>query len=52
MDHEEANDSICTMLATRLEEKEVAVMLLHCRLGHLSFGKICKAFPDVMCGGG
>jgi hypothetical protein len=26
MDHEENNDTICTMLATRLEEKEVAVM--------------------------
>jgi hypothetical protein len=50
MDHEGTNGTICTMLATRMEEKEVAVMLLHCRLGHLSFDKICKAFPDVMCG--
>lgn len=33
------------------ERKKLAsVMLLHCRLGHLSFDKICKAFPDVMCG--
>jgi hypothetical protein len=50
MDHEETNDTICTMMATRLEEKEVAVMLLHYRLGHLSFGKICKAFPGVTRG--
>jgi hypothetical protein len=49
MDHEGTNGTICTMLATRMEE-EVEVMLLHCRLGHLSFDKICKAFPDVMCG--
>jgi peptidoglycan hydrolase CwlO-like protein len=50
MDHEGTNDTICTILATRMEEKEVAVMLLHYRLGHISFDKICKAFPDAMCG--
>ena len=50
MDHEGTNDTLCTMLAARIGEKEAAVMLLHCRLGHLSFDKISKAFPNVMCG--
>jgi hypothetical protein len=50
MDHEETNDTRCTMLAMKLEENEVVVMLLHYRLGHLSFDKICTTFPDVMYG--
>jgi len=31
-------------------DKKSMVMLLHCRMGHISFDKICKVFPDVMCG--
>jgi hypothetical protein len=50
MDREGTNDASCTVLAATVGEKEASVMLLHCRLGHLSFDKICKAFPDVMCG--
>ncbi|KAJ1272565.1 hypothetical protein BS78_06G212200, partial [Paspalum vaginatum] len=50
MDREGTNDALCTVLAIKMGEKEFTVMLLHCRLGHLSFDKICKAFPDVMCG--
>jgi hypothetical protein len=50
MDREGTNEALCTMLAVRIEEKEATVMLLHCRLGHLSFDKISKVFPDVMCG--
>jgi hypothetical protein len=50
MDREGTNDASCTVLAATVGETEASVMLLHCRLGHLSFDKICKAFPDVMCG--
>jgi len=50
MDRDGANDNLCPVLAATMGEKESMVMLLHCRMGHLSFDKICKAFPDVMCG--
>jgi hypothetical protein len=50
MDREGIKDALCTMLVSTMEEKEATVMLLHCRLGHLSFDKIYKAFPNVMCG--
>jgi hypothetical protein len=33
-----------------MEGKEASVMLLHCRMGHLSFDKICTMFPNIMCG--
>jgi transposase InsO family protein len=50
IDREGTNEALCTVLAATTGEKEASVMLLHCRLGHLSFSKMCKAFPNVMCG--
>jgi hypothetical protein len=50
MDREVSNDAVCTVLATTIGEKEAKLMLLHCRMGHLSFDKISRVFPDVMCG--
>jgi hypothetical protein len=50
MDREETNDAPCTVLAATVGEKESMVMLLHCRMGHRSFNKMFKVFPDVTCG--
>jgi transposase InsO family protein len=50
MDREGTNDALCTILATTSGEKESMVMILHCRMGHISFDKMYKVFPNVMCG--
>jgi hypothetical protein len=50
IDCERTNDALCFVLAATMEGKEASVMLLHCRMGHLSFDKICKVFPNIMCG--
>ena len=50
MDREVPNNAVSTMLATMMGEKETKVMLHHCRMGHMSFEKMSKVFPDVMCG--
>jgi hypothetical protein len=50
MDREVTNDAVCTVLAATAGEKEAMVMLQHCRMGHLSFDKMYKVVPDVMCG--
>ena len=50
MDRKGTNEALCSVLAATMGEKEASVMLLHCRMGHLSFDKICKAFPNIMCG--
>jgi hypothetical protein len=50
MDREGINNALCIVIAATTGEKEAMVMLLHCRMGHLSFDKTCKVFPDVMCG--
>ena len=50
MDRKGTNEALCSVLAAAMGEKEASVMLLHCRMGHLSFDKICKAFPNIMCG--
>ena len=50
MDRKEINNTSCTVFAATMGEKEARVILLHCRLGHLSFDKMCKSFPNIMCG--
>jgi hypothetical protein len=50
IDCERTNDALCPVLAATMEGKEASVMFLHCRMGHLSFDKICKVFPNIMCG--
>jgi hypothetical protein len=43
-------DAVCIVLASTVGEKEAMVMLQHYRMGHLSFDKMSKVMPDVMCG--
>jgi hypothetical protein len=31
-------------------EKETLALVYHCRMGHVSFDKMKKIFPDIMCG--
>jgi hypothetical protein len=50
MDREVASTAVCTVLTATIGEKEAMVMLQHCRMGHLSFAKMSKVLPDVMCG--
>jgi hypothetical protein len=32
------------------KDKEKQAMIHHCRMGHVSFDKMSRIFPDVMCG--
>jgi hypothetical protein len=40
--------SIYTALLAVASEEECKVILQHCRLDHMSFNTICKAFSDIM----
>jgi hypothetical protein len=33
-----------------MEDKEKQAMIHHCRMGHVSFDKMSRIFPNVMCG--
>jgi hypothetical protein len=37
IDREGAENALCSVLAATMEGKEASIMLLHCRMGHLSF---------------
>jgi transposase InsO family protein len=50
IDREAPNNTVSTVLAATMGEKEAMVMFYHCRMGHLSFDKMSKVFADVMCG--
>lgn len=47
MDQEVQPDLVC---AATMEDKEKQAMIHHCRMGHISFYKTSRVFPDVMCG--
>lgn len=47
MDQEVQPDLVC---AATMEDKEKQAMIHHCRMGHVSFDKMSRIFPDVMCG--
>ena len=47
MNQEVQPDLVC---ASTMEEKEKQAMIHHCRARHISFDKMSKIFPDVMCG--
>jgi transposase InsO family protein len=36
--------------AATMEDKEKQAMIHHCRMGHVSFDKMSRIFPDIMCG--
>jgi hypothetical protein len=38
------------MYAATMEDKEKHAMIQHCRMGHVSFDKMSRIFPNVMCG--
>jgi hypothetical protein len=40
--------STCTVLTVATREEEAKVILQHCRLGHMSFDTMPKAFPDII----
>ncbi|CAD6270849.1 unnamed protein product [Miscanthus lutarioriparius] len=42
------DNSTCTALAISTSEEETKVILQHCRLGHMSFDTMSRAFPDIM----
>jgi transposase InsO family protein len=47
MDQEVQPDLVC---AATMEDKEKEAMIHHCRMGHVSFDKMGRIFPDVICG--
>ena len=47
MDQEVQPDLVC---AATMEDKEKQAMIHHCRIGHISFDKMSRIFPDIMCG--
>jgi transposase InsO family protein len=49
MDREVTSNAVCNVLAATVGE-EAMVMLQHCRMRHLSFDKMSKVVPNVMCG--
>jgi len=49
LDRKETNEAICHALTTIATEDEAKVMLLHCRMGHISFDVMSRMFPNEMC---
>jgi hypothetical protein len=50
MFHTRRSQAVQYVLTTSVCEKEAMVMLQHCGMGHLSFDKMNKVVPDVLCG--
>ena len=50
MDREELGQTGSPVFAAIVEERESVAMKHHCRMGHVSFDKMFKLFPDVMHG--
>ncbi|WVZ50418.1 hypothetical protein U9M48_001671, partial [Paspalum notatum var. saurae] len=49
LDRRKTDEAICLALTTVASEEEAKVMLLHCRLGHISFDVMSRMFHDEMC---
>ena len=45
VDQEVQPDLVC---AATMEDKEKQAMIHHCRIGHISFDKMSRIFPDVI----
>jgi hypothetical protein len=50
LDREGLGQTVNSGLTVVSEGKEVMAMIHHCRMGHVSFDKMYKAFPEVMSG--
>jgi transposase InsO family protein len=48
LDRRKTDEAICVALSAVANEEEAKVMLLHCRLGHISFDIMSRIFPDEM----
>ena len=48
LDRKKTDESICLALSAAANEDKAKVMLLHCRLGHISFDIMNRIFPDEM----
>ena len=48
VDGKESGKFLGAALAASMNEDEAKVMLQHCRLGHLLFDTMAKAFPEIM----
>lgn len=49
LDRSHTDEAICLALSAVASEEVAKVMLLHCRLGHISFDIMSKMFPSEMC---
>ena len=49
LDRRKKDKAICHALSAISNEDEDKVMLLHCRLGHISFDIMSRIFPKQMC---
>jgi hypothetical protein len=49
LDRRKTDEAVCLALTTMANEEEAKVMLLHCRLGHISFNTMSRMFPDEFC---
>jgi len=49
LDRRKTDAAICLALSATANEDEAKVMLLHCRLGHISFDIMSRMFPNEMC---
>lgn len=50
IDREGPDKMDSSVLAAMSGEKETMAMTQHCRMGHISFDKMYKVFPDIMKG--
>jgi transposase InsO family protein len=48
LDRHETDDALCTALTVVAGDDEAKVILLHCRMGHMSFDTMSKIFPEEM----
>jgi len=48
LDRRRTDEAVCLALSVVAGEEEAKVMLLHCRLGHISFDVMSKMFPYEM----
>jgi hypothetical protein len=48
LDRHETDDALCTALTVVAGDDEAKVILLHCRMGHMSFDTMSKIFPKEM----
>jgi hypothetical protein len=48
LDRHEKDDALCTALTVVAGDDEAKVILLHCRMGHMSFDTMSKIFPEEM----